>query len=251
MARDGDGLGVKYNKRSKSGARDPTQRNSYEISGKGKARDPMVEDGGFSEDDLDDDDLLDDGEEMAVVGDGSASNFGGLHIKIHARRSPPDMGGAPRIDSQVATPKGEQKRVTEMVTEGLLVTGSHGQTTIDGEGGSLVKDSPADPHYDDFPSPPALGPLLERAIAGIWETGGAVLSDLVMEARPVVPTPPSMTMVGSFPTPGRRSLRRAATSDEDSLERAARMVAKRNLEDQDGVLSGNALDQILGASTKG
>ena len=67
------------------------------------------------------------------------------------------------------------------------------------------------------PRTPPLGPLLDRALERA-----------------------SQGAVGSL-TPQRRSSRAAATVDEDSVKKAAKLTAKRNLEEPTGTLSQNSL----------
>lgn len=56
---------------------------------------------------------------------------------------------------------------------------------------------------------------------------------------------------GPGATPTRRSKRRADSVDEDSVERAARMVAKRNLEFSDGYFQRYLLASLLVAAAEG
>ncbi|RLN07095.1 uncharacterized protein C2845_PM11G05900 [Panicum miliaceum] len=85
----------------------------------------------------------------------------------------------------------------------------------------------------------ALGSLLERAINELKESKGKAkflgVNDCMGEN--LVSTPvKSITCVNVAPTMLRRSLRRQHSVDEDSTERASRAVAKRNLEDTEGLM---------------
>lgn len=51
--------------------------------------------------------------------------------------------------------------------------------------------------------------------------------------------------VGSFHTPKRRSTGRASSKDEDSSDRASRLVAKRNLDFQEGTSFNNSFFFLL------
>lgn len=89
----------------------------------------------------------------------------------------------------------------------------------------------------------ALSPLLEKAINELKETKSLGRHKDIGGRSGQKPPEPARATVGtgeSF-TPLRRSLRRVGSVDEDSLERASRLVAKRNLE----VLGGVTLMTIL------
>ncbi|TVU16778.1 hypothetical protein EJB05_36933, partial [Eragrostis curvula] len=79
----------------------------------------------------------------------------------------------------------------------------------------------------------ALGPLLEKALKELKESKGSVKDRTTngssVEKRVTLPSK-ATTPIGDLSSPLRRSSRRAATVDEDSAERASRLVAKRNLE---------------------
>ncbi|TVU42878.1 hypothetical protein EJB05_09301, partial [Eragrostis curvula] len=80
----------------------------------------------------------------------------------------------------------------------------------------------------------ALGPLLERAINELKGSKGSTrmkVTDGSTVENKVVKPDKAITPIGDMSTPLRRSLRRAGSVDEDSTDRASRMVAKRNLED--------------------
>ena len=78
---------------------------------------------------------------------------------------------------------------------------------------------------DQLRTPP-LGPLLDKALEKASQ-GAAGTS-----------------------TPQRRSSRAAATADEDSVEKAAKLAAKRNLEETSVAVQRNILDPVLDAAAK-
>ncbi|TVU29826.1 hypothetical protein EJB05_21413, partial [Eragrostis curvula] len=93
----------------------------------------------------------------------------------------------------------------------------------------------------------ALGPLLEKALeelkgskglAAGKVTGGSSMEKVVMQPSL------SITPTGNSSTPLRRSLRRAGTVDEHSSDRASRLVAKRNLEDTEGISLGSEIKHV-------
>lgn len=90
----------------------------------------------------------------------------------------------------------------------------------------LADKSAATTSQDTTPLP--LGPLLMRALVEIrWAEKDSVEPNEVS-------TPLLDAKVGLLTTPERRSRRRAASVDSDSIERAAKLVAKHNLEEQHG-----------------
>ncbi|CAN6249131.1 unnamed protein product [Urochloa humidicola] len=100
----------------------------------------------------------------------------------------------------------------------------------------------------------ALGPLLERALAGLKDAGRVVTSPEASEVAvgdDGFTTPCSTMCTDINGTPLRRSKRRATSVDEDSIERAARLVAKRNLEVDEGHLQRDTLDPFLVIAAEG
>lgn len=87
-----------------------------------------------------------------------------------------------------------------------------------------------EPLIDPLASIPPLGPFLTRALEEIRKSENATSME-----QNGVSSPRLASKMGILVTPKRRSSRRASTTDEDSTERAARLVAKRNLEEQDGM----------------
>jgi hypothetical protein len=90
----------------------------------------------------------------------------------------------------------------------------------------------------------ALGPPLERAIMGLKEANGGVVTGgevgLAIGDLGGV-TPLNSVLAGSVQNPPlRRSKRREGTTDEDSTTRASKLVAKRNLEADEGKLYNNS-----------
>ncbi|TVU39342.1 hypothetical protein EJB05_12755, partial [Eragrostis curvula] len=85
----------------------------------------------------------------------------------------------------------------------------------------------------NFPSI-ALGPMLDRAIFELKEKKAQKKADSgkdIASKDEMVATPPAHSKaIESLPKALRRSSRCAATADEDSLEKAGRLVAKKNLE---------------------
>lgn len=82
----------------------------------------------------------------------------------------------------------------------------------------------------------ALSPLVEMAInehKEIKSSGMNMVSAGGLVGKKQTDTIPNGVSVQAS-TPLRRSLRRAGSVDEDSLDRASRLVAKRNLEDVEG-----------------
>jgi len=90
----------------------------------------------------------------------------------------------------------------------------------------------------------ALGSLLERAIMGLKEANGGVASggvDGLATGDLGEVTPLKTVLAGSVQSPPlRRSKPREGTADEDSTARAAKLVAKRNLEVDEGKLYNNS-----------
>lgn len=74
-----------------------------------------------------------------------------------------------------------------------------------------------------------MGSLLEQALAHLRKSD----KDSIGKAQVVV-TSPFEAKLGSVYIPGRRSMRRASSIDEDSCDMASRLVAKRNLDFQQG-----------------
>ncbi|CAN6275168.1 unnamed protein product [Urochloa humidicola] len=96
---------------------------------------------------------------------------------------------------------------------------------------------------------PALGPLLEKALAGLKETQD-VEQDMLLASNGFT-TPQASLGPDVVGTPLRRSKRREASVDEDSIKRAARLVAKKNLEVDEGYLQRDTLDPFLVTAAEG
>ena len=81
---------------------------------------------------------------------------------------------------------------------------------------------------------PVPNPLVDKAFAELHSS-----RDVGREHLPEIlggsALPPVSKATRSLTTPKRRSKRRVASVDRDSLERAARLVAKKNLDEQDGM----------------
>lgn len=88
-----------------------------------------------------------------------------------------------------------------------------------------------------------LGPMLEKAIKNL-----EYKSQQQGEKSQMMRSPAKVVRPVSSPL--RRSERRRLSVDEDSIERAARLVAKRNLEEPQGNLQSHVLDSIMGAAAK-
>jgi hypothetical protein len=85
----------------------------------------------------------------------------------------------------------------------------------------------------------SLGPLLERSLKGVKEKAAANASDNATNLSCTPPPRQPRTKAASTPT--RRSKRREGSTDEHSVDRAARMVAKKNLE----VAQGNDINPSI------
>ncbi|CAL5007036.1 unnamed protein product [Urochloa decumbens] len=91
---------------------------------------------------------------------------------------------------------------------------------------------------------PALGPFLERALARLKEKqigDQGLVDDKAILAEEGFVTPRSSLASGNIGTPLRRSKRHEASVDEDSIERAARLVAKKNMEVDEGKPYNNSI----------
>ncbi|CAL4985247.1 unnamed protein product [Urochloa decumbens] len=99
----------------------------------------------------------------------------------------------------------------------------------------------------------ALGSFLDRALKGLKEAQGIEEGegDGRKSASEGFTTPAAVATIEAQSTPLRRSKRRAASVDEDSIDRAARLVAKRNLEADEGHLQRDTLDPVLDFVAKG
>ncbi|CAO2203924.1 unnamed protein product [Urochloa humidicola] len=109
-------------------------------------------------------------------------------------------------------------------------------------------------NVEPFNPSPALGPLLERALVGLKEAQHVehVMGvDAARVAKEGVVTPQTTLAANAGGTPLRRSKRREASVDEDSIERAARLVAKNNLEVDEGYLQRDTLDPFLVVAAQG
>ncbi|TVU36602.1 hypothetical protein EJB05_18541, partial [Eragrostis curvula] len=94
----------------------------------------------------------------------------------------------------------------------------------------------------DYPETPsfALGPLLEKAInelKGSKDASKKIVTDGSSAENKVAKPVKVTTPISNMSTPLRRSVRRAGSVDEDSTDRASRMVAKRNLDDTEVSIS--------------
>jgi hypothetical protein len=81
----------------------------------------------------------------------------------------------------------------------------------------------------------SLGPLLERALKGVKEKAASNASDNATNLS--CTPPPRQPRSKAASTPTRHSKRREGSTGEHSVDRAARMVAKKNLE----IAQGNAI----------
>jgi hypothetical protein len=85
----------------------------------------------------------------------------------------------------------------------------------------------------------SLGSLVEKALQGINEKNAAAIGEIIC-------TPPPQVSKGkAASTPLRHSKRREGSTSDHSVERATRLVAKRNLEE-----SGNSSNFILSFSNE-
>ncbi|TVU13446.1 hypothetical protein EJB05_40503, partial [Eragrostis curvula] len=119
--------------------------------------------------------------------------------------------------------------------DNTVVTEEH----MDGQAGGKQKEAEvfsSDATNTEIPSL-ALGPLLEKAINELKRSKGPIKKGAAegstvdnLVTKPVKST----TSANIQPSPLRRSLRRAASVDEDSIEKASRLVAKKNLECVEG-----------------
>ncbi|CAO2038762.1 unnamed protein product [Urochloa humidicola] len=192
------------------------------------------EDNGFN---LDEDDLLDDG------GDERVTQFSAPCLQ-HNREGAAELGSEDGEKNKEAASEKEENRLqmkeaptSHTFEENVLETGrmTNYVNTL------------------ELPSP-ALGPFLERALNGLKEAQ-SVVEGLGDGGDPAgaegFTTPPTLQATDNIITPLRRSKRRAATADEDSIDRASRLVAKKNLEVDGGHLQRDALDSFLDFATKG
>lgn len=101
-----------------------------------------------------------------------------------------------------------------------------------GEEGVTAVELPPSSTLAGGDSTPALGPLIDKALAKLRKTNDKEPgSQNEIECE----TPRTISMaVGNLVMPERRSSRRSASANEDSLAKAERLVAKKNLEDNDG-----------------
>ncbi|TVU21571.1 hypothetical protein EJB05_31217, partial [Eragrostis curvula] len=116
----------------------------------------------------------------------------------------------------------------------------NGTLTADGGSGGgaqgILSVDAATRNAQDFTTHvPSLGPLLEKALMGLKERlgreEGVGHKGIATETRLVALSPPVSKAIKPSPIIHRRSDRRAGSVDEDSTERASRLVAIRNLEE--------------------
>ncbi|CAL5059495.1 unnamed protein product [Urochloa decumbens] len=251
------------NKNSKQ--RDPTSSNS-----EGTKKHNSQQDGGLEEDgtmeDFDEDDLLDDvgDESFQLRADILATGGKTVQNKL--------MSNVKETKLERAAPKIILEHEPDMMIGGNSVLAEDSVAVLQGREGSAeavsmgVEAIPITDGLDLDLSPGkksdsthmqpslALGPLLERALMGLKDAGGEVTCSEAsdMAGGDVGFMTPCSTMCTDINgTPLRRSKRRAASVDEDSINRAARLVAKRNLELDEGHLQRDTLDPFLGVVAEG
>jgi hypothetical protein len=109
----------------------------------------------------------------------------------------------------------------------------------------MVEDAVVAPQMPAIHNSPTLclGPLLDRALKGIKEKTEANASN---DLRMLMKTPPHEARPKAASTPSRHSKRRKSSTSEHLVERATRMVAKKDLEE----LPGNCSNSILSFSNE-
>jgi hypothetical protein len=217
------------------------------VSGSDKGKGSgMIE--AMSLDDLEDDDLLDEGWEIndACLPSSSLAISSGHHTQLSGEELVKEnVVLQPSQDAFVL-----QVPLTDMGTGGQVVSGQvsaiAGEDLQEGEKCSKVvalvqSDSvlPQQLPLDHNSSSLSLGPLLERALKGVKEKAAANASDNATNLTCTPPPRQPRTKAASTPT--RRSKRREGSTDEHSVDRAARMVAKKNLE----VAQGNDINPSI------
>ncbi|CAL4896131.1 unnamed protein product [Urochloa decumbens] len=223
-----DDVGDKSKKPKHTPAGSLGNSNANQTIGASSSGGPM--DGAEIEDWEDEDDLMDDA--RGAVDD---------HIDDKVVADP--LAPANQMDRDELIADGEKKfqpTGTPIVTPNLIVNGI-------GDHGNLITQANS---QNSIPHGPfvALGPMLDKALKELKdhqereEKREASVTSSCVEAI----ASPIQVQVKEKVTPRRRSKRREESVDEDSIQRAARLTAIRNLEIPGGYIQRDILDPLLG-----